>query len=330
MCGCNSDITICQICQHSCADCCCPTQAVPDVDCPDGEPCIEIYPAGCVEFTDPVACESQEGSSNDASDLYPDVTHTLVPESPAADRRLDKVITNVNTQLCYIFSKGFIQQMLTIIQNDEELLEQFCAMVCSCPCGNPRCDAATNLTVVMTAGASATVTWDPGLGATSQKLQFRAKGTSTWNTVPTTAGDTSESISGLTDNKIYEFRMVTVCGEIEVPTLNEEAIAMVCYVPVLETTADQASVAFTIPAGTSIDTIDIVLKQGGSIVGSTTVSNTGNILHTFTGLNPATAYSVEITLNAGSFSKTCTYELKTDSATCANPTNPTVTLTNVT
>lgn len=135
-CPCNkvttSTTTNCGSCGYNCTSCVCPPDPIvmPTVTCEDPNPCSELYPLQCVIYTgEDIKCSSE------ALMLYPNVIHFLVlEESSTTERNFVNILENINEQLCYIFSKDFITQLLTNIQNDEELSLLFCNIISDCNC----------------------------------------------------------------------------------------------------------------------------------------------------------------------------------------------------
>ena len=135
-CGCSNTTPIvtttnCGSCGYNCSNCTCPTDPIvePAVVCADPEPCSELFPLQCVIYTGPdIKC------SGTADTLYPGVLHYLViGNSTTVGRNFVSILNNINTQLCYLFSKDYISQFLTNIQNDP-ISELFCNIASSCNC----------------------------------------------------------------------------------------------------------------------------------------------------------------------------------------------------
>jgi hypothetical protein len=136
-CGCSNTTPIttttnCGSCGYNCTNCTCPTNPIiePVVVCADPEPCSELFPLECVIYTgEDIAC------TGTANTLYPNVLHYIVLEnSNTIGRNFVSILNNINTQLCYLFSKDYISQFLTNIQNDVELSALFCSIVSACDC----------------------------------------------------------------------------------------------------------------------------------------------------------------------------------------------------
>ena len=136
-CGCSNTTptvttTNCGSCGYNCSNCTCLTNPIiePTVVCADPEPCSELFPLECVIYTGPdIQC------AGTANTLYPAVLHFLALEnSSTTSRNFVSILNNINEQLCYIFSKEYISQLLTNIQDDPTLKSLFCNIVTSCNC----------------------------------------------------------------------------------------------------------------------------------------------------------------------------------------------------
>ena len=58
-----------------------------------------------------------------------------------------------------------------------------------------------------------TLAWTPGVGSTSQTVQYKLATTSTWTTFSTVSGTvTTATVTGLADNLIYDFKILTACN----------------------------------------------------------------------------------------------------------------------
>lgn len=210
----------CGSCGYSCTSCVCPPDPIvmPTVTCEDPEPCSELYPLQCVIYSgEDIKCGSE------ALMLYPNVIHFLVlEESSTTERNFVNILENINEQLCYIFSKDFILQLLTNIQNDEELSLLFCNIIAGCNCNctltcptvtdatynsipDPSVDTITIDFTQSTGGSSITfsggivgttltVTTPPALGSISVGMKITGSGVAP-NTFITAGAGTSWTVS---------------------------------------------------------------------------------------------------------------------------------------
>lgn len=133
-CNCTTPTYNCGNCGNTVPACTCSqTPILPPVYiCPEPETCDEVFPLECVEY---VGADIKCAAATDI--LHPSVEHYIVlSDGTRTDRKLPSILNNINSQLCYIFSKEYISQVLTIIQSDVELSALFCEIACSCNCGS--------------------------------------------------------------------------------------------------------------------------------------------------------------------------------------------------
>ena len=141
-CNCTTPTYNCGNCGNTVPACTCSqTPILPPVYiCPEPETCDEVFPLECVEY---IGADIKCSATVDI--LHPSIEHYIVlQDGTRTDRRLPSILNNINSQLCYIFSKEYISQVLTIIQSDIVLSQLFCEIACSCDCGatppvGPRC-----------------------------------------------------------------------------------------------------------------------------------------------------------------------------------------------
>ena len=172
-----------------------------------------------------------------------------------------------------------------------------------------------------------TLTWTAGAGASTQNVQYKLASSSTWITHETVAGNiATSSITGLEDNKIYDFRVVTNCaGGTPNGSPAVQQIKITC--PVVTPSPSDTSVAYSFPElGGSITayTVKLFNSAGDTELASQTPTGTTTRSGTFTGLTASTGYKIRVIITAGSFSKTdCAMVSTTTTATpaCNAPTN---------
>lgn len=177
-----------------------------------------------------------------------------------------------------------------------------------------------------------TLTWTAGGGAASQDVQYRLAGASTWTTHANVAGNvTSATITGLQDNRIYDFRVITNCaGGTPSPSTATQQINIIC--PSVSTTPSTTSIGYSFPElGGSITayTVKLFDSAGTTEIASQTPSGTTTRSGTFTGLTPSTAYKIRVLITAGSFSRNnCAFVDVTTTSTpaCNPPTNVSATV----
>lgn len=177
-----------------------------------------------------------------------------------------------------------------------------------------------------------TLTWTTGAGAATQDVQYKLSTASTWTTHENVAGNvTTSTITGLLDNRIYDFRVITNCaGGTPTPSVATQQIKITC--PVVSTTPSDTSITYSFPElGGSVTayTVKLFDSAGTTEVASQAPSGTTTRSGTFTGLTQSTSYKIRVIITAGSFSKTdCGMVDVTTTATpaCNAPTDVTATV----
>lgn len=147
---------------------------------------------------------------------------------------------------------------------------------------------------------NATLTWVPngGLNVVNQQVEYRVLSTQSWTLHSTVAPNiTTASITGLDNNKIYEFRIVTNCniGADGYSNIGEKIEITCPVVTVTDVSPTTVQVQFT-HLGGSISQYDVdLLNSGNSVVQSQAITNpVGLITVTFSGLSAATNYFIRI------------------------------------
>jgi len=194
-CGCSNTTptvttTNCGSCGYNCLNCTCPTNPIiePAVVCADPEPCSELFPLECVIYTGAdIRC------AGTADILYPNVLHYVVKEnSSTTARNFVSILNNINAQLCYLFSKDYISQFLTNIQNDATLKTLFCNIASSCNClCTLTCPVVTSVTYNLNSPGNDTVTgsFTRSIGGSTISFIGSITGTTlTINTAPVSPG----------------------------------------------------------------------------------------------------------------------------------------------
>ena len=177
-----------------------------------------------------------------------------------------------------------------------------------------------------------TLNWTVGVGATSQNVQYKKSTDAVWVTFSTVAGNaTTETVTGLVDNYIYDLRIVTNCASgSPAPSQTIQKINFTC--PAVTTTKTSASISYSFSdAGASITSYQVKLfnSAGDTEVASSTPTGTTTRTGTFSSLSSSTTYKLRVIPVAGTFSKTdCAFvSITTDApAVCALPTAVTATL----
>lgn len=179
---------------------------------------------------------------------------------------------------------------------------------------------------------NATISWSVGAGATSQNVQYKLNSSTTWITFSTVGGSaTTETVTGLSDNLIYNFRIVTQCGggtPANSVVLNK--IYIVC--PTVTLTFTDTTVSYSFAAiGGDVDTYSVKIfnSAGTTEIASSTPTGTTTRTGTFTGLTASTSYKVRVVPAAGTLTKTdCPFTSVTTAAppVCNIPTDVVATL----
>jgi hypothetical protein len=176
-----------------------------------------------------------------------------------------------------------------------------------------------------------TLNWTAGGGAASQDVQYKLASSNTWITHVNVAGNvTTTTITGLQDNLIYDFRIVTNCsGGTPAPGTSTQQINIIC--PTVTTTVTDTTVAYSftnVGGSTSGYTVHLLDSAGTTILQTQTPTIASTVTGTFSTLTQSTAYKVRLTIIAGTFNKQCTAVNATTTATpvCNAPTNLVATL----
>lgn len=177
-----------------------------------------------------------------------------------------------------------------------------------------------------------TLTWTTGAGASTQDVQYKLSSATTWTTHENVAGNiTTSSITGLLDNRIYDFRVITNCaGGTPTPSVATQQIKITC--PVVSTTPSDTSIAYSFPElGGSVTayTVKLFDSAGTTEVASQAPTGTTTRSGTFSTLTQSTSYKIRVIVTAGGFTKTdCAMVDVTTTATpaCNAPTNVTASI----
>lgn len=176
-----------------------------------------------------------------------------------------------------------------------------------------------------------TLNWTTGAGAGSQDVQYKLATNSTWITHANLAGNvTTSSISGLQDNLIHDFRVVTNCvGGTPSPSITTSQINIICPTVNISVTDTTVAYSFTHIGGSITSYTVQLLDNAGTVVLQTqTPAVTSTVTGTFSTLTQSTAYKVRVIPIAGVFNKQCPLVSATTTATptCNAPSNVTADL----
>jgi hypothetical protein len=178
-----------------------------------------------------------------------------------------------------------------------------------------------------------TLNWTVGAGATSQNVQYKLASASTWTTFSTVTGTAvTETVTGLSDNLLYDFKIVTNCnGGTAGGSAVIQKINMIC--PTVTTTLESTSISYSFPEiGGSVSSYAVKLfnSAGTSELSSQTPTGTTTLTGSFTALTASTSYKIRVVPTAGTITKTdCAFTTATTSApaVCNIPTAVTADVT---
>lgn len=179
---------------------------------------------------------------------------------------------------------------------------------------------------------NATLSWSIGAGASSQNVQYKLSTSSTWITFSTVSGTaTTETVTGLSDNLLYNFRIVTNCpGGVPAPSTVITKINITC--PTVSTTPTDITIPYSFSEiGGDVDGYVVKLFNSAGTAEVTTSVPTGTTTRsgTLTGLVASTNYKLRVVPSAGSIIKNdCPFISVTtaDPPVCSIPTNVVATL----
>ena len=180
-----------------------------------------------------------------------------------------------------------------------------------------------------------TLNWTPGAGSTAQTVQYKLASASTYTAFSTLAGTaTTETVTALSDNVIYDFRISTACnGGTATTSPVVQKINIIC--PTVTVTATSTTLAYSFPEiGGSVGTYSVKLfnSAGTSELASSTPTGTTTLSGTFTALTASTGYKIRVVPTAGTITKTdCAFVTGTTSAppVCNAPTGVTADLIDI-
>lgn len=177
-----------------------------------------------------------------------------------------------------------------------------------------------------------TLNWTPGVGSTSQTVQYKLATASAYTTFSTVGGTVAtETVTGLSDNLIYDFRISTACnGGTNTTSPVVQKINIIC--PTVTITAASTSLSYSFPEiGGSVGSYAVKLfnSAGTSELASQTPTGTTTLTGTFDALTASTTYKIRVVPTAGTITKTdCAFVTGTTSAppVCNAPTGVTADL----
>lgn len=159
--------------------------------------------------------------------------------------------------------------------------------------------------------ASASLTWTPSSSTGVQRVYYKTSSASSYtlfSTLSTTAN--SETITGLSDNVSYDFKVENSCGGTP-SSIMVTTIKLVCpNFGSITPSANQIDFSFTSATGPADITSYRVelLDSTNTVINSILFPYASALVNngSFTGLTPLTNYSLQITVISGSILKVCT------------------------
>lgn len=178
--------------------------------------------------------------------------------------------------------------------------------------------------------ASAAISWTPGGGGnvTSQSVEYRVQGTTSWTSAATglSASASSYNVTGLSDNTVYEFRVISICS-VGGPIVSATMTGIKWFCPTITVTPTHNTITYSFTAlGGSISAYSVELLSNDLATVIQTKTTVSGVFDSVSIL-PSTSYKVRLTLTAGSYSNTCS---AVSTATTAAPTCPIPTITGAT
>lgn len=165
------------------------------------------------------------------------------------------------------------------------------------------------------------------------KIKYRLSGSSVWSSFNIASSGTTATISGCTNNYLYDIQEVNVNGSDNPASTIDQSIWITDPSPLLS----PVNVSLTYSFGnlsSDMDTYTCTIAEfatPGSIIATHILpaeSFPGTITDVFTGLAPLTTYYLIITPAANQFSRSFTYTFTTDAVfNCASPSGSMANLT---
>jgi hypothetical protein len=174
--------------------------------------------------------------------------------------------------------------------------------------------------------------WTVGSGATSQDVFYKLASASTWTKFSTLTGSaTTETVTGLNDNVIYDLKITTACsGGSPSSSATVQKINIIC--PTVTTTVASTEIGYSFPnIGGSVDSYSVKLyaSNGTTEIATSTPTGTTTRSGAFSTLTSSTTYKLRVIPTAGTITKSdCPLISVTTTTppTCSVPTGVTATL----
>lgn len=173
------------------------------------------------------------------------------------------------------------------------------------------------------------LSWTPGTNVISQLVKYKlatvaATPESNWTQFGNSlaANANSVTVTGLTDNLIYDFKIVSVCENgVTSSSPSVQQIKITCASVTITATSDSVNYSFT-PVGGSVSgySVQLLNAAGTTVLQTQTPTGTSPLTGTFTGLTGSTTYNIRVVQTAGSFTKNdCSLNSFTTQASTCNP-----------
>jgi len=191
---------------------------------------------------------------------------------------------------------------------------------------NTTCPVPSQLSAALS-GGNANLTWvlDANSNNGVETVQYKLASVSNWTTNGSLPiGTTSTGITGLNQNRIYNFQIINNCSVGgPSPSTPFSAIEFTCPSVNLTSTSNSITYSF-VNLGGDIDTYTLTLfdSTGNNVIQTKTESApfSSTVTNKFTGLNANTTYQVKVDLKADVFTKSCNAQTITTPSVPSCPT----------
>lgn len=164
--------------------------------------------------------------------------------------------------------------------------------------------------------ASITINWTPTVtNSISQDIQYKESTSSTWITFSTVSPtDATATITGVSDNIVYDVRVVNNCQFGTIPSTISKVINLTC--PVLTLTPGGTDIQYTFNGVTTVNQYVVQLTDSSNnLITSNNETPASTVTGQFTGLTSATTYNVRIVVVSDQGNKICNNQTTTTSTT---------------
>ena len=156
--------------------------------------------------------------------------------------------------------------------------------------------------------AQANITWTPGGGGNvlSQSVEYRVSGTTNWTTAVSglSPSTSSYTVTGLTNNTIYEMRVASVCS-VGGTTYSATMTGISWFCPTITATPTHNTITYSFSSlGGSISAYTVELLDSTQTTVIQTLTTVSGIFNSGS-IAPSTQYYVRLKLTAGTLNNTC-------------------------